>query len=211
MLPKRKDAGVLKETVWAFGRLSSVLATFLILGLALGACSQSESPEKKKTGKEKAVAKPAEPSKSKLYEASKTNCSMFTKDDAAAILNVPVAEIQATGQELYAGNWQCGYKGGSYEKMVSFNISLSKSVEAAVTDMAQYRDHLGIAKNIKPFKDELKKGAYANITGVGDDALWTAVNGTLTVRKGNVSLQVQLPKEKDMQIKVAKQILSRLK
>ena len=76
--------------------------------------------------------------------------------------------------------------------------------------MDQYRRHLDIAGNTKPFKDDLEGEAYSNISGIGDEALWTAVNGTLTMRKGNVSLQIQQPKNKNMQIKIAKEILSRL-
>lgn len=206
MLPKRKDAVAWKKTVKSIGLLSGLFIIILSLELAVGACSQSETPEKA-TGK---ATPAAESSRPKLYEASRINCSLFTREDAAAILGLPAAEIQVDAQEGYAGNWQCGYKGGSFEKMVNFNVSRSKSVEEAVADMAQYRGHLDVAKNVKPFKDDLENGAYSDISGVGDDALWTAVNGTLSVRKGNVSLQVQLPKGKDTQIRVAKEFLSRL-
>lgn len=206
MLSKREDVSVSKETVRFIWPASVLLAVIFALGLVLGACSQSETNEAD-TGKKKTIASSSEP---KLHEASRVNCSTFTADDAAAILSVPASEIQADSQELYAGSWLCGYKGANLEKMISFNISISKSVQEAVTDMEQYRGHLEIAKGTEPFKDDLAKGAYSDISGVGDDALWTAANGTLTVRKDNVSLQVQLPKEKDAQIKVAEKFLARL-
>lgn len=207
MQSTRKNAVVSMKMVWRIGRALSLLVLFLLLGFALAACSPSETPEKRDSGKEKTVTKSVSP---KLYDASRVNCSLLTYDDAAAILGVSAGEIQVESEELYAGNWQCGYKGGSLDKMVSLNISISESVKDAVNNMDQYRGHLQIAKGTEPFKDDLAKGAYSDISGLGDDALWTAANGTLTVRKGNVSLQVQLPKEREAQVKVAEKFLARL-
>jgi hypothetical protein len=180
------------------------IAMFFILGLVFVACSKSENPEAD-TSKKTPVAKTG-----KLFAADRVNCSTFTTDDAAAVLGVPAAEIQVDSQELYPGNWMCGYKVGNNDKRVNFNLSLAESVEEAVADMDQYRSHLEIARGTKPFKDDLAPGAFIDISGVGDDALWTAANGTLAVRKGNISIQVQLPSEKDVQIEVAKKFLARL-
>jgi len=207
MLLQKEETAVLKNTVRSIGRSACLLAGVLALGLFIGACSQSETPEKKESGKDKQAAVSSKP---RLYEASRVNCSMFTADDAAAILGVPVEQIQRDSQELYAGNWQCTYEGGSSDKVVNFNISLEESVEDAISSMDQYRGHLEIARGTEPFKDDLAKGAYSDISGIGDDALWTAVNKTLTVRKGNISIQVQLPNEKETQIKVAEKVLARL-
>jgi hypothetical protein len=189
--------------------LRTVITLILGTTLVLAGCSPSDSPDKEASKDQQ--TSPAIPiSKPKVYAADKINCSTFTADDAAAILGVPATEIQLDAQELYAGNYLCGYKVESSEKMVSFNISLAKSGQDAANDMAQYRQHLDIAKNTKPFKDNLAKGAYSDISGIGDDALWTDVNGTLMVRKGNLSLQVQLPKEKEAQLKVAQRFLLHL-
>ena len=205
MLLRRNEIMLSKKSLWFLNPACKLLVTGLALGLVLGACSPSETPEKE-TGREKTAT-----SSSKLYEPAKVNCSIFTADDAAAILGIPVTGIKADSQELYAGSWLCSYEGGSFEEMVGFSLSTVESVEKAVTDMAQYRSHLETARGVEPFKDDLAKGAYTDISGIGDDALWTAANGTLTVRRGNVSIQVQLPKDREAQVKVAERFLAGLK
>jgi hypothetical protein len=170
----------------------------LMISLALMACSQSEAPAG------------AEGDKGPVYTAEQVNCGLFTSTDAAALLDVPVANVKTASEALYEGNWNCSYNGGGLDKLLSFNLSLSPNVQSAMTEMAQYRGHLEVARGVKPFKEDLANGAYTEIEGLGDEALWTAVNGTLTVRRGNASLQISLPKEQETQIAVAKQLLSRL-
>ncbi len=57
-----------------------------------------------------------------------------------------------------------------------------------------------------PWKGKLPKGAYSDIAdpGMGDEAVWTNINGTLTLRKANVMIQVTMPKAKLDQIKLAR-------
>lgn len=183
-----------------FGRYASGL----LLAVLLAACSRSESPAT--AGGEKGGSAGSDD----VYSAERVSCALFSLDDAAAVLGVPVSEIKANAQELYPGNQDCNYNGGGLDKLVGFNLSLSPSSQEAATDMAQYRSHLEIAKGVKPFKDDLADGAYSEVEGLGDEALWTAVNGTLSVRKGNLSLQISLPKERDVQRGIAQKILSRL-
>ena len=170
----------------------------LLLSLLLTACSQSDSPAG------------AGGDKGPVYTAEQVNCDLLTATDAATLLEVPVSKVKAASEALYEGNWNCSYNGGGLDKLLSFNLSLSPDVQTAMTEMAQYRGHLEIARGVKPFKEEMAKGAYTVIEGLGDEALWTAVNGTLTVRRGNASLQVSLPKERETQVVIAKQLLSRL-
>jgi len=183
----------------ASGRLGVVhgrIAALLLLAVVLTACSRSESPTTAGGGT--------------VYSAEQVSCALFSVDDAAAVLGVPAADIKAYAQELYPGNQDCSFNGGGLDKLVSFNLSLAPSSEEAATDMAQYRGHLEIARGVKPFKDDLADGAYSEVEGLGDEALWTAVNGTLSVRKENFSLQITLPKVRDLQRGIAEKILSRL-
>ena len=80
----------------------------------------------------------------------------------------------------------------------------------AATEMAQYRSHLEVAWGVEPFRDAAGEGAYTDVNGLGDEALWTGVNGSLAVRKGNLSLQISLPKDRSAQETVARTFLSRL-
>ena len=47
---------------------------------------------------------------------------------------------------------------------------------------------------------------YSDIFGAGDEGVWTDINGTLTVRRGNVTLQFTLPREKLEQVTLGKTV-----
>ena len=49
------------------------------------------------------------------------------------------------------------------------------------------------------------------ITGLGDEALWTRVNGALTVRHANLTMVVTGPSDRRTQSKVAQQVLELLR
>lgn len=176
----------------------------LLLSMAVGACSDSDSTGKEEGGAGHASGTPA------IYSAEKAGCGLFTREDAAAVLGVPAAEVTVDSQELYAGNWNCSFTGGGMDQMVNFNLSLSESSDEAARDMAQYRSHLETARGVKPFKDDAGEGPYSEVAGLGDEALWTGVNSTLAVRKGNLSLQISLPQDRSAQEEVARRFLSRL-
>jgi hypothetical protein len=75
--------------------------------------------------------------------------------------------------------------------------------------MDRYRDDLMVAGETAPFKNKLPKGAYSDIAGVGDEGVWTDINGAYTVRKGPVTVQFTLPKEKLSQVQLAKVVLGK--
>jgi hypothetical protein len=147
----------------------------------------------------------------KVYTPAVANCNGFTAADAASILGLPAAKVTAKTEELYAGNWQCLFDSGDAGKTISFNVSVAKSVQEASRDMEQYRSHLETAGEVEPFKENLPKGAYSDIGGLGDDGVWTDINLSLAIRKGNVTIQVSMPKDKMVQMKVAEKFLSTLK
>lgn len=171
------------------------------VGLALAACSGSEAPAE--------GAKGQAPRSGENYMAERISCDLYTLDDAAALLGVPADQIKVNTQQNYPGNQDCSYNGGGLDKLIAFNLSLASSSDDAAVEMAQYRDHLKTAKSVQPFKDVAGE-AYEPVVGLGDEALWTPVNGSLTVRKGNLSVQINLPKARDSQRGIAEKILSRL-
>jgi hypothetical protein len=148
------------------------------------------------------------PKGDKVYKLDMTNCAGFTASDAAKILSVPASALTAKTNKLHATLWMCSFtpKTGTG---LSFSVSIAKSEAAAVEEMKQLRNNLEIAGETAPFKDKLPKGAYSDIMGVGDEAVWTDVNGTLNVRKGNIILQVITPAGKMEQIKVAEAFLAK--
>lgn len=94
---------------------------------------------------------------------------------------------------------------------MSFTVSVSENARKASNEMEQLRDNLELAAGTAPFKDKLPGGAYSEISGpgLGDESVWTDVNGTLTVRKGNITVQVLMPSGKMEQIRVAQAFLAK--
>jgi hypothetical protein len=98
---------------------------------------------------------------------------------------------------------------GSY---LTFSLQREESVEEAARQMAIFRDHLGVAREVLPDVGDSTKGApVEEIAGLGDEAVWARVNGTLNVRAGNVTIQVSLPEDRDTQRRIAEKILEGLR
>ena len=51
------------------------------------------------------------------------------------------------------------------------------------------------------------EGAYSDILGVGEEAVWSNVNGSLAVRQKNITILVMTPNDKATQVKVAQEVL----
>lgn len=187
------------------------ICAIVLMVFTLGAIQLSQAVETANSGDKSAGAESCGPQKGgKLYKPDMSNCGGFTAEDAAGILGLPAAKITAKTKEMYAGFWQCTFESGIAGKSVEFGITVSKSVEAAVRDMEQYRSHLETAGSVAPFKDKLPKGAYSDIGGLGDEAVWTDINNSLSVRQGNITILVSMPKGKLVQIKVAEKVLAKL-
>ena len=165
-----------------------VLAGFVVLG-----CQAGQVPSNDITtglpGDDN--AKPAT-SMAKVYSPSMSDCAGFSSADAAKITGVPAAEMKLQVNELYSGNWSCYFEGPSYDKSISFNVTVSESVQDAVDDMVSYRSNLGLAHNVIPGEDQ-STAAYQEVSGVGDEALYTTVNNSLSARKGNIQIQIISP------------------
>lgn len=144
----------------------------------------------------------------KVYTLDMTNCAGFTSADAAKILGLPASELVSRTNKLYATAWTCSFMTADGHG-VSFSVSVAASAEKAAEDMEKMRNNLEIAGETAPFKGKLPKGAYSDIMGIGDEAVWTDVNGSLTVRKGNITVQVMSPAGKMEQLKVAEAFLAK--
>jgi len=144
----------------------------------------------------------------KIYKPNMDNCAGFTAADAGKILGVPASAVTAKTQKLHATLWMCTFSAGT--RSVSFSVALARSAEEAAADMERYRENLELTATIAPFKDNLPKGAYSEISPLGDENTWTDINHTLSARQGNVTIQVQTPADKLKQIEVALAFLKKL-
>jgi hypothetical protein len=183
-------------------RLTSLIAVCILLIFSGGACKKSQ-PEGPSGGPQFKTAK--------LYKPDMASCNGFTTEDAAGILGLPLKNVKEKSEELYTGNWQCTFESGGLGKTLSFNVSVANSAEEAERNLQQYRAHLETAGSVSPFKENLPKGAYSDVSGLGQEAVWTDINLSLAVRQGNVTIRVTMPKDKSLQIKVAEKFLSKLK
>lgn len=146
----------------------------------------------------------------KVFNLDMRNCAGFIVDDAARILDLPVSRLAARTQKLESSSWTCTFSAPD-GKGVSFTVSVSENARKASNEMEQLRGNLELAAGTAPFKDKLPGGAYSEISGpgLGDESVWTDVNGTLTVRKGNITVQVLMPSGKMGQIRVAQAFLAK--
>ncbi len=145
------------------------------------------------------------------YNPHMADCNGFTASDAAAVLGLPAAKVTVEMEQLRPGNWRCMFESGDLGKTLSFNVSVAPSAGDAARDMAGYRSNLETTGGVSPYKENLPNGAYADISGVGDDAVWTDMDLSLQARRGNVLVHVTMPKDKSLQTKAAEKFLSTLK
>lgn len=139
------------------------------------------------------------------------DCGGFTAADAAAWLKAPAAQVTRSVSPSGKALWLCSFAVGKAPPAIAFSIEVAESAKKAAEQMDRYRDNLMTAGDTAPWKGKLPKGAYSDIIGVGDDGVWTDITGSYTVRKGNATLQVTLPKPKLEQVGLAKEVLSRFK
>lgn len=136
------------------------------------------------------------------------NCAGFTVADAAEVLNLPAASITAKSEKIHDTLWMCTFS--SPKTTMSFSLELAASAAEASADMARYRENLEVAAGTAPYKGRLPKGAWSEITPLGEENTWTDINHTLTVRQGSLTIQVQPPMEKLEQVKLVRVFLKRL-
>ena len=138
------------------------------------------------------------------------DCGGFSAQDAAAWLKLPPEKVKRSIAKSGPRLWLCSYVSGGSVPAIAFSIELAQDAKTAAAAMERYRDDLMVAGETAPFKDRLPKGAYSDISGVGDEGVWTDINGAYTVRKGHVTVQFTLPREKLAQVQLAKVVLGKL-
>jgi uncharacterized protein with GYD domain len=196
-----------------FAKVLPALIVCLCCGMlvTVGACKRTRTASKAGSGADVAGDRTAPETGSEQrgpFNPAMDNCAGFTAQDAASVLGVPAEAMTAQPQELYAGSWKCSFSGG--DKTLAFTVTAARSVEEASRRMEQYRAHLRTTGSAEPFKANLPNGAYADVRDVGDEAVWTDMNFSLTARRGNVSIRVLMPKDRRVQIEAARKFLEKL-
>ncbi len=189
---------------------SAFLALFpaLVVSVGLSGCGRkSAEPSAGRSG-EQAGKRAA--SGGTVPLATVKSCAGFSTAAAAEILGIPAADLVDQSQDLYETLRSCSFGNPNDSRQsVIFSLSHDESVEEATAEMASLRSNLELAQNTPAGTSG--DGAYSDISGLGDEALWTAVNGTLNVRRGNIYLQIISPSDKKAQIAVAEKVLAGLR
>ena len=132
------------------------------------------------------------------------DCGGFTAAEAAAWLKA--APAQVTRDVAKAGDkWVCAFAIGR-SPAISFSLAVAPSARRAVADLERYRDNLAAESETARWKGKLPNGVYSDMFGAGDEAVWTDMDGTLTVRRDNVTVQFTLPRGKDAQMSLGKEV-----
>ncbi|HEX7502961.1 MAG TPA: hypothetical protein VF451_06040 [Acidobacteriota bacterium] len=137
-----------------------------------------------------------------------TNCAGFTAADAAEIMNLPAAAITAKTEKVHEGLWMCTFS--SPRKELKFSVALAASAADASVDMSRYRESLEVEAGTAAYRGRLRRGAWSEVLPLGEESTWTDITRTLTVRQGNVTIQVQRPTSKLDQIRVVRAFLKKL-
>lgn len=134
-----------------------------------------------------------------------TDCGGFTAAQAAAWLKAPAAQVSREVSKS-GDKWVCSYALGK-SPAIAFSLSVASNARRAAADLERYRDDLATQAESARWKDKLPNGVYSDMFGAGDEAVWTDINGTYTVRRENVTVQVTLPRSKEDQVRLGKTVV----
>lgn len=140
------------------------------------------------------------------------SCAGFSAEDAAQVLGIPGA-IEEASEDIHETLRACSYRSTTDPMTgVAFTLATSESVEEAVDGMAYGREMAGLAKGSIEAVTGAASGAgpLEEVEGIGDEAYWMEINGTLNVRVKNVEIQVQAPDDREQQKEVARRVVEGL-
>jgi hypothetical protein len=144
----------------------------------------------------------------KIYKPDMDNCAGFTAADAGEIMNLPAAAVTAKTEKVQAGLWMCTFSAD--RKQLRFSVALAESEAEASADMERYRERLELEAGTLSSAGRLHRGAWSEVLPLGEESTWTDITRTLTVRQGNLTIQVQRPTSKLDQIRVVRAFLKKL-
>lgn len=136
-------------------------------------------------------------------------CAGLSAADAAPIVGAPAAQVTRHVEKVSPTLALCSWAAGKSAPALAFSVEVLPSDKAASAALERYRENLSLAGESAPWRGKLPKGAYSDISGIGDDAVWTDINGALTVRVGRMNLQFTRPAAKLDQVKAAQAVVKR--
>jgi hypothetical protein len=140
-------------------------------------------------------------------------CAGYGASQAAEFLAVPAAVIEPRFEQVTPTTRGCGFVyRADPTRVVTFSITREDSVDEAKDSFASYRDTVTISSRVQQSAtgDKPAEGAYVDILGVGDEAVWSHTNGSLTARRANLTIMVMRPDDRKQQAAVAQKVIAGL-
>lgn len=148
-----------------------------------------------------------------VAQAKIDRCAGVSAADLASIVGTSAADIETTNLQQHGTLRICGYAARSGSTVASFSLSWEESVEESKEQFVLERQDLGLANRVvgSATGSKAEESAYVDVLGLGDDAFWTPVNGTLVTRVGNVRVQIMMPRDRPAQTAVAQLVVKGLR
>ena len=140
-------------------------------------------------------------------------CAGFSAARAASLLGVPpevVTDFSRTEGRLR----MCHYRNADdVTKSVSFTLGHRESVEQAKSSMQRERESMGAAQGAidRVTGSQSKTAASEDMSGIGDEAFYSAMNGAIMLRVGNVLAQVTSPGDLALKKRAAEAVAQALR
>lgn len=154
------------------------------------------------------------PSGATVYSMDVVNaCAGYGASQAAEFLGVAAAEIEQVFAQVTPTTRGCTFAyRPDQTRQVSFTISRDESIDEAKHSFASYRETVSISSRVQQSATGEKpaEGAYVDILGVGDEAVWSHTNESLAVRHKNLTIMVMRPDDRKQQAAVAQKVLAGL-
>jgi hypothetical protein len=140
-------------------------------------------------------------------------CAGFGAAQAAELLAVAAAEIEPRLEQVTPTTRGCTFTyRGDQTRQVSFSITREETVDEAKASFASYRETVTMGSRTQEAATGKTpaEGAYVDILGVGDEAVWSHTNEALAVRRANLTIMVLRPDGKKQQAAVAQKVIAGL-
>lgn len=188
------------------------LAAVLVIGCG-GEEGAVQTSERADTGEEPAA--PARQAGKNVDPEKIENCGGFTVEDAAELIGVPVESVTLRLPEPMNTETlkTCAFEDEESGRGISYSLTWADSAEEMEGDFEDERQMVGVAQtSIDAVTGSESEGpASYEIPGIGDEAFFAAVNGTVVARVANVRVQVLNAPDLETRKKVAERVASRLR
>lgn len=177
----------------------------LVFSLALLGCGGSSKPPEPAAVSGGAASSP---SSGLITPDALTRCAGVTVEKAATIVGASPADL--TEYSRPEGKTRlCLYQNTKdRSKAVSFTLSRRDSVEGASTSMRNERENVVMAQGSidRVSGSKSKDKALQDVSGIGDEAFYSPMNGAIMLRVANVISQVTAPKDMALKKRVAEEV-----